>query len=67
MATDKQARIECKGKEKFWYCYEDLAICMKLGLITKVAVTPANMSDGQALKHLCPEEVVIFADKGYDY
>ena len=66
VATDKQARIGCKGKEKFWYGYKrHLAVCMKFGLITKVAVTPANISDDQALKHICPEEAVIFADKGY--
>lgn len=38
---------------------------MKLGLITKVAVTPANVSDGEALRHICPKESVVLADKGY--
>jgi len=34
-------------------------------LITKVAVTPANITDDQGLKHICPKETVVFADKGY--
>lgn len=66
VAVDRQARIGCKGKEKFWYGYKrNVAVCMKLGLITKVAVTPANVSDGKALKHICPKEGMVFADKGY--
>ena len=66
VAVDKQARIGCKGKEKFWYGYKrNVSVCMKLGLITKVTVTPANISDGKALKHIYPRESMIFADKGY--
>lgn len=66
VATDTQARIGCKGKEKFWYGYKrNVAVCMKLGIITKVAVTPANMSDGKAFRHVCPKESMVFADKGY--
>jgi len=38
---------------------------MKLGLITKVAVTPANVPNGKALKHICLKEGVVFGDKGY--
>lgn len=66
VATDPQARIGCKGKEKFWYGYKrNVSVCMKLGFITKVAVTPANMPDGKALRHICPKESMVFADKGY--
>lgn len=66
VAVDTQARIGCKGKEKFWYGYKrNVSVCMKFGLITKVAVTPANVSDGKALKHICPKESMVFADKGY--
>lgn len=66
VANDPQARIGCKGKEKFWYGYKrNISACMKLGFITKVAVTPANVPDGKALKHICPNEGVVFADKGY--
>ena len=66
VAVDAQARIGCKGKEKFWYGYKrNVSVCMKLGLITKVAVTPANVSDDKALRHICPRESMVFADKGY--
>ena len=66
VASDTQARIGCKGKEKFWYGYKrNISACMKYGFITKVAVTPANIPDSKALKHICPKEGVVFADKGY--
>ncbi|MDN3503978.1 MAG: transposase [Rhabdochlamydiaceae bacterium] len=64
--TFQQARIGCKGNEKYWYGYKrNLSVCRKFGLISKVAVTPANVTDSQALKHLCPEYGLVFADKGY--
>ncbi len=31
----------------------------------KVAVTPANMTDDQEFKHVCPNGGVAYADKGY--
>lgn len=66
IGSDPQARIGCKGQEKFWYGYKrHVAACMKHGFITKVAVTPANVSDGKALKHICPKQGLVFADKGY--
>lgn len=66
IGSDPQARIGCKGKEKFWYGYKrNVAACMKYGFITKVAVTLANITDGKALKHICPKGGVVFADKGY--
>lgn len=65
-AADKQARFGCKGKTKYWFGYKrNVAACMKLGLITKVAVTPANVPDSKALKHICPKDSMIFADKAY--
>ena len=52
---------------KFWCGYKRhlSPSCMKLGLITKVAVTPANVPDGKSLKHICPKEGMVFGDKGY--
>ena len=38
---------------------------MTLGLIKKVAVTPANVPDGKAIKNVCPSGGMVFADKGY--
>ena len=65
-ASDKQARFGCKGKNKFWFGYKrHVAACMKKGFITKVAITPANITDAQGLKHICPNEGLVYADKGY--
>lgn len=65
-SSDKDARFGCNGKNKFWYGYKrHNSTDMGSGLIKKVAVTPANMSDAEGLKHTCPEEGMIFADKGY--
>jgi len=35
------------------------------GTGTKDAVTPANIPDGKALKHICPKEGMVFGGKGY--
>jgi len=68
IGKDPQARIGCgcKGKNKYWYGYKrNVAVCMKQGFITKVAATPANITDGKALKHICPNGGQVYADKGY--
>jgi IS5 family transposase len=66
VATDKQARIGCKGKNKFWYGYKQhTSVDMQSGLINKVAITPANVLDSQGLKHITPSQGAIYGDKGY--
>jgi IS5 family transposase len=66
VAVDKQARIGCKGKSKYWYGYKKHAsVDMQSGLINKVAITPANVTDAQGMKHVCPDSGGIYADKGY--
>lgn len=66
VAVDKQARIGCKGKDKFWYGYKKhVSVDMQSGLINKVAVTPANETDAEGLKHVCPSQGAIYADKAY--
>lgn len=66
VATDKQARIGCKGKKKYWYGYKKhISVDMQSGLINKVAITPANLSDGEGLSHVCPSQGAIYADKAY--
>lgn len=65
-SSDKDARFGCKGKDKFWYGYkEHVNVDMGSGLIRKVAVTPANVSDAKALENICSAGGMIFADKGY--
>jgi IS5 family transposase len=66
VAHDKQARIGCKGKNKYWYGYKKhVSVDMQSGMINKVAVTPANLTDAQGMKHVCPSQGAIYADKGY--
>jgi IS5 family transposase len=66
VSCDKQARIGCKGKNKYWYGYKKhISVDMQTGLINKVAITPANQTDARGLNHVCPSQGAIFADKGY--
>jgi IS5 family transposase len=66
VARDKQARIGCKGGSKFWYGYKKhVSVDIQSGLINKVAVTPANVTDAQGFKHVCPSGGASYADKGY--
>jgi len=66
VAVDKQARIGCKGKDKYWYGYKKhVSVDMQTGLINKVAITPANITDAKGLRHVCPNQGAIYADKGY--
>ncbi len=64
--ADKDAKFGCKGKSKFWYGHKkSISADMGSGLITKVAVTPANISDQYAFKHVCPKGGMVFGDKAY--
>ena len=66
VAKDPQAKIGCKGKDKFWYGYKKtVSVDMQSGLINKVAITPANVPDSKVLKNVCPSRGVVFMDKGY--
>ena len=66
LACDKQAKIGCKGKNKYWYGYKQhSSVDMQSGLINKIAVTPGNVTDAKGLKHVCPSSGAIYADKGY--
>lgn len=66
VATDPDARIGCKGKDKFWYGYKQhTSVDMRSGLIRKVAITAANVSDAAGLRHICPNGGAVYGDKGY--
>ena len=66
VAKDKQAKIGCKGGSKYWYGYKKhKSVDMQSGLINKVAVTPANVTDNKGFKHVCPKDGAVYADKGY--
>ncbi|PCH59193.1 MAG: hypothetical protein COC05_07525 [Gammaproteobacteria bacterium] len=66
VAHDNQARIGCKGGSKYWYGYKKhVSVDMRSGLINKVAVSPANLTDAQGFRHICPSVGAVYADKGY--
>jgi IS5 family transposase len=65
-SADKDARFGCKGQSNFWYGYKrHLCVDMKQGLITRLAVTPANLPDWDGLRHICPDGGMVFGDKAY--
>ncbi|MCP4066141.1 MAG: transposase, partial [Gammaproteobacteria bacterium] len=66
VASDKDARFGCKGKNKYWYGYKEHAsVDMQSGLINKVAATSAEKTDAKGLKHVCPDGGAVYGDKGY--
>lgn len=66
VAHDTQARIGSKGKNKFWYGFKKhLSLDMQSGLINKVAITPANVTDANGFRHICPNAGAAYGDKGY--
>ena len=66
VANDKQARIGCKGKDKFWYGFKKhVSVDMQSGMINKVAVTSANVTDAEGFKHVCPSQGAAYGDKAY--
>ena len=66
VAADPQARMGCKGKNKYWYGYKEHAsVDMQSGLINKIAATPANVTDAHGLKYVCPHQGAVYGDKGY--
>ena len=38
---------------------------MQSGMINKVAITPANITDAQGFSHVCPSQGAAYMDKGY--
>ena len=66
--ADKDAKWGAKSKNNLWFGYKrHNAVDMRFGLINKVAVTPANVPDYKAVRSICPNQGMVFMDKGYDY
>jgi IS5 family transposase len=64
--TDKEARFGAKSKKKFWYGFKkSVAVDTQSGMIKKVAVTPADVTDDKAGERVLPKEGAVLADKGY--
>ncbi|MBK9499322.1 MAG: transposase [Leptospiraceae bacterium] len=65
-SADKDARFGNKGRGKFWFGYKrHQCVDAASGLVEKVAVTPANVSDADGLKRVCPKEGMVLSDKAY--
>lgn len=65
-SADIQAKMGCKGKNKYWYGYKQhTSVDMQSGLINKIAITPANVTDSMGFKHVCPSQGASYLDKGY--
>ena len=65
-SSDPQARFGAKGKNSIWVGYKrHVAVDMRHGLITRVAVIPANVHDGNAFKDVAPSQGAVIADKMY--
>lgn len=66
VSTDRQAKIGAKSSKKFWYGFKKhVAVDMQSGMITKVAVTPANITDADGVRHVLPRSGAVIGDKGY--
>lgn len=65
-SADKDARIGSKSKNKFWFGYKKhVSVDARSGMINKVAVTKANVTDAEGMKHVCPRGGAVLTDKGY--
>jgi IS5 family transposase len=66
VSSDSEARIGAKSNKKFWYGFKKhVAVDMQSGMITKVAVTRANISDSDGAKHILPRNGAVAGDKGF--
>jgi IS5 family transposase len=64
--ADPEARIGSKNEKKFWYGFKKhVGVDMQSGMINRVAVTPANVTDADGAKHVMPRSGAACADKGY--
>jgi IS5 family transposase len=65
-SSDPDARFGVKGKDDIWLGYKrHLGVDARHGIITKAAVTPANVHDGCAFRHVAPNQGAVLADKIY--
>ena len=64
VSVDPEAKIGAKSNKKFWYGFKK-HVDMQSGMITKVAVTSANVSDSDGAKHILPRSGAVTGDKGF--
>jgi IS5 family transposase len=65
-SNDPEVRIGCKGNNKFWFGFKkNVSVDMGSGMINKVSVTKANVSDAEAAEDVLPSRGAVCGDKGY--
>jgi IS5 family transposase len=63
VAEDKEAKFGYKGNGKSWFGYKaHVSVDMGFGMINKVAITPANVTDAMGMRRVCPSRGAIYAD-----
>lgn len=66
VSADPEAKIGAKSNKKFWYGFKKhVAVDMQSGMINRVAVTPANVTDADGARHVMPRSGAACTDKGY--
>jgi IS5 family transposase len=66
VSADPEARIGAKNNKNFWYGFKKhVAVDMQSGMVTNVAVTPANVADSDGASQILPESGAVIGDKGY--
>lgn len=66
-AVDPEAKWGAKSKNNYWFGYKrHNAVDMRRGLISKLAVTPANILDYETVSNICPKQGMVFMDKLFD-
>ncbi len=64
--SDPEARIGAKNPKKFWVGFKKhIGLDMQSGMINRVAVTPANVTDAEGARHVMPRSGAAVTDKGY--
>jgi transposase len=66
LSSDPDARFGCKGKNKYWIGYKrNVSVDMSSGMINKVSITMAHITDQKAVAEVLPNQGMIFGDKAY--
>ncbi len=66
VSADPEAKIGAKSSKKFWYGFKKhIGVDMQSGMINRVAVTPANVTDADGAKHVMPRGGAACTDKAY--
>ena len=66
VSADPEAKIGAKSSKKFWYGFKKhIGVDMQSGMINRVAVTPANVTDADGARHVMPRSGAACTDKGY--